>query len=308
MVAAGLLLARLVLAGPRGAPADEFGPTREAFTERINAARVEHGLSRVRLAGLLSRIAQERAETIARAGKAEPEKAAPEDSAAASKAGYEARFLSEVVVQADGDVDTVVDGAADDPAFAEESARGEVRDLGVGVARLDDIPLYVFVFAVSWPDFFEGKTVELANLPAVRAALVARVNRERGKAGLLPVREEPLLDETALRHAQDMLARSYYGHDSPEGTTALDRSKLSGYKPRFIGENIARGQYSAEEVMDGWMGSPIHREHILGNLFTDVGSAVVIGKNRNGYQVLWVQVFGRAKDLVPSPKPRRGRS
>jgi uncharacterized protein YkwD len=105
-----------------------------------------------------------------------------------------------------------------------------------------------------------------------------------------------------------MLARSYYGHDSPEGSTALERSKAAGYKPRFVGENVARGQYSPEEVMDGWMGSEKHREHILGKLFTDVGAAVAIGKNKNGYQVLWVQVFGRPKELIPSPRPARPRS
>jgi uncharacterized protein YkwD len=293
---------------PQDAPVpDDFGPTRDAFTERLNAGRTERKQVAFRQSRLLNRVAQQRADSIAKAGAAHPEESAPQDSASASKLGYEARFLSEVVVQAEGDVDMVMEASNDDPALASEAGKAGFRDLGVGVARLDEIPVYVFVFAVSWADYFVDKTVELSNLEEVRAKLLARVNEEREKAGLLPVRPDPMLDETARRHAQDMLARSYYGHDSPEGTTALERSKAAGYKPRFIGENIARGQYSTDEVMDGWMGSEVHREHILGKLLTDVGAAVAIGKNKNGYQVLWVQVFGRPKDLIPSPKPPRRR-
>jgi uncharacterized protein YkwD len=302
-----LLLVLTALAAPDVPLADEFNATRDAFAERLNAGRAERHQAAFRKSDLLSRVAQARAETIAKAGAAEPEKSAPEDSAAASKLGYEARFLSEVVVQADGDVDMVMEASNDDPALAQEASKKSFRDLGIGVARLEDIPVYVFVFAVSWADYFADKTVELSNLEEVRAKLFARVNEERERAGLQPVHENPLLDETARRHAQDMLARSYYGHDSPEGSTALERSKAAGYRPRFVGENVARGQYSPEEVMDGWMGSEIHREHILGKLLTDVGAAVAIGKNKNGYQVLWVQVFGRPKDLIPSPRPTRPR-
>lgn len=307
MLSALLLLAHLASADPSPV-ADEFGPTRDAFAERLNAGRAERSQPAFRQSNLLSRIAQARADSIAKQGAARPEESAPLDSAAASKLGYEARFLSEVVVQADGDVDMVMEASDDDPALAQEAGKKSFRDLGIGIARLDDIPVYVFVFAVSWPDYFADKTAELSNLEEVRAQLFARVNAEREKAGLLPVRPDPVLDETARRHAQDMLARSYYGHDSPEGSTALERSKAAGYKPRFIGENVARGQYSTDEVMDGWMGSEIHREHILGKLFTDVGTAVAIGKNKNGYQVLWVQIFGRPKDLIPSPRPPRRRS
>jgi uncharacterized protein YkwD len=302
------ILALLISLTPAPEIPDDFDATRQAFAERLNAGRIGRKQAPLRASALLDRVAQARADTIAKQGSAHPEETASLDSVAASKLGYEARFLSEVVIQAEGDVDTVMEASNDDPALALEAGKSSFRDLGVGVARLEDIPVYVFVFAVSWADYFADKTVELGNLAEVRAKLLERVNAEREKAGLPPVRPDPVLDETARRHAQDMLARSYYGHDSPEGATAIDRSKLAGYKPRFIGENVARGQYSTDEVMDGWMGSPIHREHILGNLFTDVGAAVAIGKNKNGYQVLWVQVFGRPKDLIPNSRTRGRRT
>jgi uncharacterized protein YkwD len=172
------------------------------------------------------------------------------------------------------------------------------------VAVRDEIPVYVFLFALSWEDFVSGKRAEFSALQSVRAALLGRVNRERRAAGVPPMREEPLLDETAQRHAADMLARSYYDHDSPEGTTVLERSRAAGYRPSLAAENIARGQYTIEEVMDGWMSSPIHRENILSPLFADIGSGVAVGKNANSYQILWVQCFGRSKTGTPWRRQR----
>src|SRR5260370_42566512 len=96
-----------------------------------------------------------------------------------------------------------------------------------------------------------------------------------------------------------MLARSYYDHDSPEGTTVLERSRAAGYRPSLAAENIARGQYTIEEVMDGWMSSPVHRENILSPLFADIGSGLAGGKNANGDQSFWVQCFGRSKTRTP---------
>src|SRR5215475_13180112 len=48
------------------------------------------------------------------------------------------------------------------------------------------------------------------------------------------------------------------------------------------GENIARGQFSIEEVIKGWMGSPQHREHLLSSEFADVGFGLAFGRNMTG--------------------------
>jgi uncharacterized protein YkwD len=216
----------------------------------------------------------------------------PQDRDAAQKAGYEAQIFSEAFLRSGGDADDVLAAAADASDFGDELVSEDARDIGVGVSR-EEPPLYVLVFARSMPDYFAEKTAELADLAQVRAAILDRVNRARVQARLPPLRANPRLDQTALRHAQDMLARSYYGHDSPEGTDVLQRSRMAGYRPRFAGENIARGQYSVEEVMTGWLGSKEHREHILASSFSELGSAVVYGKNKQGWQVLWVQAFGR---------------
>jgi uncharacterized protein YkwD len=75
-------------------PSDEFGPTRSALAEGINLARTERRLPSLRLSAELSKVAQDRAATVAAERHADPDASAPKDSAAASRLGYEARLAS----------------------------------------------------------------------------------------------------------------------------------------------------------------------------------------------------------------------
>ena len=249
----------------------------------------------MKLSAPLSAVAQARADEDS-AGRAGRKTATEEDMRRATKAGYEARFISEVEAQADGDVESVVAAWREEGgATARELTGPDYREVGLGVARRNDVPLYVFLFALSWDDFFREKTGALSDLERVRREMLERVNLERSARRLPPLRRNPRLDDAAQGHASDMLARRYYGHDTPEGRTVMDREQAKGYRAAFAGENIARGQYSVQEVMDGWMGSPIHQEHLLSTMLDEVGFGLAFGKIPDGYEILWVQDFGRAK-------------
>ena len=97
-----------------------------------------------------------------------------------------------------------------------------------------------------------------------------------------------------------MLKRSYYGHQSRDGLTVRERAFAGGYRLRFVGENIASGQPTVDDVMDGWMRSDEHRPNILSKVFTEAGFGLAIGRNRRGFQVIWVQVFGRPRGVRPN--------
>jgi uncharacterized protein YkwD len=278
-----------------GAAPDDFQPTREAFVERINEVRTASGVHTLKLSAPLISLAQARARDIAAGGRG-LEAAAEEDSRRLAKAGYETRIVSEVEAQADGSVEEVVAAWREESGgTARELVMPEYRELGVGVARKDDVPLYVLLFALSWEDFFRERTGALSDLERVRREMLVRVNRERTRRGLAPLRRQPLLDQAAQAHADDMFARRYYSHDTPEGKTTMDRVQALGYRARYAGENIARGQYSVDEVMDGWMESKTHRDHLLSPVFDDVGFGLAFGKNPGGYEILWVQNFARPK-------------
>ncbi|MGW4735275.1 CAP domain-containing protein [Streptomyces shenzhenensis] len=122
-----------------------------------------------------------------------------------------------------------------------------------------------------------------------RADVVELTNRERGRARLAPLAVDPLLTAAAQAHSADMVARDFYSHTSPEGSQPWDRAAAAGSRRRTIGENIACGQRSAAEVVEGWMNSPGHRANILKPDFTHIGVGFVGGGRTGTY---WTQLFG----------------
>lgn len=101
--------------------------------------------------------------------------------------------------------------------------------------------------------------------------VVDLTNRERARAGLRPLAVDPALSTAAQAYSVDMAARAFYSHTSPEGSQPWDRAAAAGSRMRSIGENIACGQRSAAEVVEGWMNSPGHRANILKRDFTHIG-------------------------------------
>ncbi|MFK8912713.1 CAP domain-containing protein, partial [Streptomyces sp. YS-3] len=131
------------------------------------------------------------------------------------------------------------------------------------------------------------------NAPAGAAAayvqqVVDLANAERAKAGCSPFRADRHLNASAQAHADDMAARDYYEHNSPEGRNAGDRMSAAGYDWHKWGENIHRGPKSAADAMRDWMKSPGHRANILDCGFKDIG----VGVNLSGNGPWWVQNFG----------------
>ncbi|MEO8433170.1 MAG: CAP domain-containing protein [Acidobacteriota bacterium] len=309
MTAAGLAAGAFLFGAPlRSGAASSEGPsasaTPEALLERVNASRSDRGLPPLRLEPALAALAAERA-AASQSGPLDFQDAARRDRDAAEERGFEARSFAELYVGSEGGAATILVNASRSAEFEEEIARAGNTSIGIGVARRGGMGLYVFLFASSFSEHFAASTAPLGNLDRIRAEMLARVNGERAAAGRIPLRAQKLLDEAALRHARDMLARSYYGHASPDGRTPLDRARAAGYRTALVGENIARGPYTVAEVMDAWMKSPDHRSHILSPEFRETGSAVAVGRNDAGYQVIWVQCFGKAQDAEPVRGRRR---
>jgi uncharacterized protein YkwD len=119
--------------------------------------------------------------------------------------------------------------------------------------------------------------------------VVGLTNRERARSGLPPLGVDPLLARAAQAYSTDMAVRAFYSHTSPEGTQPWDRAAAAGSTRRSIGENIACGQRSAAEVVEGWMNSPGHRANILKPGFTHIGIGFAGGGPAGTY---WTQLFG----------------
>ncbi len=119
-----------------------------------------------------------------------------------------------------------------------------------------------------------------------QALALVNDNRRRGGCGELTL--DRRIIEAANRHAADMARRGYFAHRSPSGTDAGDRVHDAGYEWSRYGENIARGQDSVHEVVDGWMHSPEHRENIMDCDLHQMGMGLAFASDRTPY---WVQNF-----------------
>jgi uncharacterized protein YkwD len=110
--------------------------------------------------------------------------------------------------------------------------------------------------------------------PDLEARMLEMVNAERRAAGLKPVRPDAELVPVARAHSQDMLARGYFSHVSPEGKDLNDRLLRARVGYLSAGENLALAPtiYSAHT---GLMHSPGHRANILRPQFGRLGIGVL---------------------------------
>lgn len=116
--------------------------------------------------------------------------------------------------------------------------------------------------------------------------VVDLVNQERSKAGLNKVSLDNTLKNAAMTRAKETVTS--FSHTRPNGTsfsTVLSEYNISY---RGAGENIAWGQATPEEVMNGWMNSSGHRANILNANFTKIGVGYYKAANGRKY---WSQLF-----------------
>ncbi len=113
------------------------------------------------------------------------------------------------------------------------------------------------------------------------------INSIRAQRGLHPLQSDENLNREALRFAQEMYQRDELSHQGQDGDVGqrLHRARVGW---GAVGENIARGQRGAAEVVNDWLSSPGHAGNILGS--TPVSAQF----RRHGiaeYGGFWVHIF-----------------
>lgn len=125
---------------------------------------------------------------------------------------------------------------------------------------------------------------------AFEQEVIRLVNVERAKYGLKPLTENWELSRVARYKSSDMATSKYFSHTSPNYGSPFTMMKNFGIRFSSAGENIAYGQRSAAEVMNGWMNSSGHRQNILNANFTQIGVGYAVNANGTPY---WTQMFIR---------------
>lgn len=143
------------------------------------------------------------------------------------------------------------------------------------------VPLYEKKYEKE-PDKKEGQSIE--------KEVIDLTNQERSKNGLAPLAYNGDLCNVARAKSQDMIDNNYFDHTSPTYGSPFDMMKSFNIDYSAAGENIAKGQRSAQEVVTGWMNSEGHRKNILNSDYNQIGVGCVADSNGTLY---WTQMFIR---------------
>lgn len=116
--------------------------------------------------------------------------------------------------------------------------------------------------------------------------VIRLVNEERAKAGLSALTMDENIMAAANVRAKEI--KQQFSHTRPNGSSFSSALTEQGVSFRGSGENIAWGQKTPEQVMEGWMNSDGHRANILNKNFKNIG--VGYYQDENGVNH-WVQLF-----------------
>ncbi len=122
--------------------------------------------------------------------------------------------------------------------------------------------------------------------------ILSLTNAERAKYGLPELVWNATLATAAKKHCDDMIARGYFSHDTPDGITPFGRMAALGIKYTYAAENIAAGQPSPKSVLASWLASDEHRKNILDEKLCEMGAAFSYGGK---YGIYWAQEFATVR-------------
>ncbi len=167
------------------------------------------------------------------------------------------------------------DESADDEGDEEEEEAEEPGDPN------EDIE-----FSNEWHDW-EMEVLRLTNVVRARGANCG--GTQMPPVG--PVEPHDILRKAAYLHSKDMADNNYFNHNSQDGRTPFQRIRDAGWTgSQMQGENIAAGQRSPQQAVDGWEASPGHCRNMMRESFNYLGVGYSPGGSYGHY---WTQNFSQ---------------
>lgn len=122
-------------------------------------------------------------------------------------------------------------------------------------------------------------------------------NQARSDRGVSTLSYNHRLAAVAHRYSRELAYRDFFAHESPDGSSLVDRYRRLGVNSGRGGENIAQrstdhrasAREIARRIVDGWLESAGHRENVLRAAFDVEGIGVTYGPDGCVYAV---QNFG----------------
>lgn len=157
-----------------------------------------------------------------------------------------------------------------------------------------------------------GVALALAGARAARAdatpaelSVITWINQERAALGRGPLGSDVRLFNAAEGHATWMCANQTLSHTGSGGSTPGGRVTAAGYSWFAVGETIGQGFPTAQDIVDGWHGSPPHWTILTSATYRDIGVGYVAcdGRPRRHYWAAIVANSRSAATPVGAPPP-----
>lgn len=189
----------------------------------------------------------------------------------------------------------VLEASGNPASFERSLAEGGCKDIteaayrDLGVAQRGGVTWLVLAAPLVAPAAREAATTNAHVLTLVNEARAKKRRCGfRGFDAVPPLAPSAALQRAASAHAEDMARRGAMDHAGGDGSTPADRATRAGYAWRNVGENVAMGQSTPDQVVAEWLDSPRHCSNIMDPDFTEMG--VAVASSATG--VYWAQVFG----------------
>lgn len=150
--------------------------------------------------------------------------------------------------------------------------------------------------AINFANVSSAQEIFVANQPArsnqrvntnqFPAEVLRLVNLERKKVGAAPLKFADDLTASAFVRATELPLK--FSHTRPDGSKCFTAMPKNG--GHVLGENLAGGQTSPQQVVQAWMDSETHRKNMLSKNYTEIGIVYYFRPNTK-YKHYWVQHF-----------------
>ena len=134
-----------------------------------------------------------------------------------------------------------------------------------------------------------------ATMDSEEQAFLVLINNYRAQNSLGPLSASYMLTKASAWKSKDLATNNYFAHDDLARTwSARIRDCNYGFNT-WLGENIAAGYTTAQQVFAGWQASPGHNANMLGTNYTTIG----IGRyfvQGSTYGWYWTTDFGGFSD------------
>ncbi len=161
-----------------------------------------------------------------------------------------------------------------------------------------------------------GCTVDAA-MDSEEQAFLLLINNYRAQNGRAPLKASYMLTKAAAWKSRDLATNNYLAHDDLNRTWS-QRIVDCGYGfNTWLGENIAAGYATAQQVFGGWKASPGHNANMLGANYTAIGIGRYFQQGSTygwywttdfgGFSDGWATATGAVSPIIGDSEPSSGR-